>query len=147
MKKMITIISSLLMIVLLSACTCGKKKPPHRAIYSQESGYGMQYHIILYQPSYGGATHSFRCGSWTYSEFHIYTDNLGAMKGDDVIWKNGGGHFDGLPFSKNGQQMHDINLVITKNNIQISGVKGNIFNGKYRVETSSPDSWGIRITR
>jgi len=62
MKKII-LGMSILMMILLSAC-CNDKKPPHRAIYSKTSGYGMQYHIVLYEPTSGGATHSIKCQSW-----------------------------------------------------------------------------------
>lgn len=103
----------------------------------------MQYHIILYQPSYGGGTHSFKCGSWSYSPFHVFTDRLGTLRGDEVIIKS----IDMAepPYVDHGQNLSDIRLVITKNTIQITGVKGGVYNGTYKVETSSPDSWGVPI--
>ena len=128
--------------ILLSAC-CNDKKPPHRAIYSKMSGYGMQYHIVLYQPSYGGGTHSFKCGSWSYSPFHVFTDRLGVLRGDEVIIKS----LDmGLP-PYYGQDPSEISLVIGKDTIKISGVNGGVYNGTYKVETTSPDSWGVPIEK
>jgi len=127
----------------LNISCCNDKKPPNRAIYSQTSGYGMQYHIILYQPSYGGGTHSFKCGSWSYSPFHVFTDRLGTLKGDEVIIKGMG--MSEPPYVDHGQVLNDINLLITRDTVKITGVKGEVYNGVYKIETSSPDSWGVPI--
>jgi len=142
MKKILVIMSAILTMIILVSC-CNDKKPPRRAIYSQTSGYGMQYHIILYQPSYGGGTHSFKCGSWSYSPFHVFTDRLGTLKGDEVIIKGMG--MSEPPYVDYGQVLNDINLLITRDTVKITGVKGEVYNGVYKVETSSPDSWGVPI--
>ena len=143
MKRILFLLISLLMLMLLISCNCNEKKPPARAFFNKTSAYGMQYHITLYQPSYGGGTHSFKCGSWSYSPFHIFTDKLGKLKGDEVIIKS----IDMAepPYVDHGQNLNDISLVITKKTISISGVKGGVYNGTYTVETSSPDSWGVPI--
>ena len=141
MKK-IMLTMSIVMMILLSAC-CNDKKPPHRAFYNKTSQYGMQYHITLYQPSYGGGTHSFKCGSWSYSPFHVFTARLGVLRGDEVIIKS----LDmGLP-PYYGQDPSEISLVIGKDTIKISGVNGGVYNGTYKVETTSPDSWGVSIEK
>lgn len=148
MKKILTIVSVMLAMMILVSC-CSDKKPPHRAIYSQTSGHDMQYHIILYEPFSDGGAHSLKCGSWNYIPTHIYTDNLGELRGDEVIWKN----LDGqdFPFEERGQASHDIYLNITLNTIEIKGFSyksGNdTMNSSYKVETSSPDSWGIPIVQ
>jgi len=145
MKRILFLLISLLMLMLLQSCCSSGNKPPRRAIYSQTSGYGMQYHIILYQPSYRGGTHIPTCGSWEYSPFHVFTDKLGKLKGNDVIIKS----LDMAepPYVDHGQNLNDISLMITKKTISISGVKGGVYNGTYTVETSSPDSWGVPIVK
>jgi len=145
MKRILFLLISLLMLMLLISCNCNEKKPPARAFFNKTSAYGMQYHITLYEPASNGGTHTMKCQSWTYSPFHIYTDRLGTLTGEDVIFKN----LDECPppFEENGQNNSDIHLSITKHTINISGVNGGIFNGTYKVETSSPSSWGIEIDK
>jgi len=143
MKRILFLLISLLMLMLLISCNCNEKKPPARAFFNKTSAYGMQYHITLYQPSYGGGTHSFKCGSWSYSPFHVFTDRLGTLKGDEVIIKGMG--MSEPPYVDYGQVLNDINLLITRDTVKITGVKGEVYNGVYKVETSSPDSWGVPI--
>jgi len=147
MKK-IMLTMSILIMILLSAC-CNDKKPPHRAIYSKTSGYEMQYHIILYEPFSDGGGHSIKCGSWHYIPTHIYTDKLGSLNGTEIIWKNLDG--DDFPFATGGQNSSDIHVVIQNNTIKVQGFSyksGNdTMNGTYKIETTSPDSWGVPIVK
>ena len=145
MKRIWTLFISIVMLIGLSGCFFDEKPPPARAFFNKTSAYGMQYHIILYDPASNGGTHTMKHQSWTYSPFHIYTDRLGTLTGEDVIFKN----LDECPppFEENGQNNSDIHLSITKDTINISGVKGGIFNGTYKVETSPPSSWGIEIDK
>ncbi|RUM76858.1 MAG: hypothetical protein DSZ12_01150 [Sulfurovum sp.] len=143
MKRILFLLISLLMLMLLISCNCNEKKPPARAFFNKTSAYGMQYHITLYQLSYGGGTHSFKCGSWSYSPFHVFTDRLGTLKGDEVIIKGMG--MSEPPYVDYRQVLNDINLLITRDTVKITGVKGEVYNGVYKVETSSSDSWGVPI--
>ena len=130
---------------IIVSCTCNEKEPLARAFYNKTSQYGMQYHITLYQPSYGGGTHSLKCGSWSYSPFHVFTDRLGALRGDEVIIKS----IDMAepPYVDYGQNLSEISLLIGKDTVTISGVKGGVYNGTYEVETTSLDSWGVPIEK
>ena len=136
-------------IILLFGCACGDKKPPQRALYKKDNISGMQYHIVLYEPFGTGGAHSIKCGSWEYVPTHIYTDKLGTMNGNDVIWKN----LDEMdyPFEQNGQNIRDVHLIISKDKITIQGFNYksglNTMNGTYKVETTSPDSWGVPIVK
>lgn len=143
MKGIWVVVIGIVIIIGLNGCSCNEEKPPRRAIFNKTSDYSMQYHIILYEPSYGGGTHSFKCGSWSYSPFHIFTDRLGTLREDEVIIKS----IDMAepPYVDDGQDLGDIGLLITRDTIKITGVKGGVYDGTYKVETTSPDSWGIPI--
>jgi len=149
MKTIWTLLISIMMSIGLSGCTCNDKKPPHRAFYNKTSNYGMQYHITLYEAFQDGGAHSIQCGDWHYIPTHIYTDRLGVIEGDEIIWKN----LDGqeFPFEENGMSASEVHLNITKKSIEVQGFtykSGNdTMNGTYRVEVSSPDSWGVPIVK
>jgi len=143
MKTLLMLTMSVVVLLTITSCTCNEKKPLERAFYNETSKYGMQYHITLYQPSYGGGTHSFKCGSWSYSPFHVFTDRLGILRGDEVIIKS----IDMVepPYVDHGQNLGDISLIISRDMVKISGVNGGVYNGTYKVETTSPNSWGVPI--
>jgi len=43
MKRIWTLLISIMMLIGLSGCNCNDKKPPHRALYNKTSNYGMQH--------------------------------------------------------------------------------------------------------
>ncbi|RUM71190.1 MAG: hypothetical protein DSZ08_03385, partial [Sulfurovum sp.] len=87
MKKIV-----LFIIMILGVVGCGTNcfsKPPNRAYFHQTGGYGMQYHISIYMPT-ALSPHSptLKCSEYEYAKIDFYTDDLGQISGDRVIWKN-----------------------------------------------------------
>ena len=140
MKK---IVLTTMMILGLIGCGVNcPSKPPRRAVFHENGDRGMMYHITIYIP-YGQLSHSPQCTQYSYIPIHIYADSLGTLRGDEVIWDNGYGQ--DLPFQDNGDKKENIVLNISKEKIVIKGFRDNHQNGTYKVETSSPDSWGVPI--
>jgi hypothetical protein len=138
MKKIV-----LYIMMILSIVSCGvicDSKPPKRAIMHNTGGMGMQYHFTIYIPG-SGVQHSPRCPTWTYGTIEIYSDKLGNVLGDEVLWNNIYGEVN---FSDYGEDPHNIKLYLSSDKVVIQGW-GDVQNGTYKVETSSPDSWGVPI--
>jgi len=135
MKKISIILISLIMMIGLIGCIGCDDKPSKRAYFHNNGGLGMQYHITIYEP-YGQLSHAVGCTKYEYIPLHIYTDNLGIMKGDAVVWKNPSG--DDMPFSENGEDPSRITLNISKNSIIVHGFKSKNTNGKYKVKNTAP---------
>ena len=128
---------------------CGmfcSSEPPRRAIIEGNGGYGMQYHFILYNPL-GDAKHNtpeLKCIKYRYATSHIYTDSLGSQNGSSIIWKSS------QDFEMISQNVLDsAYFVFGDETIQISGLKGSdeYYNGTWKIEKSSPDSWGVPIIK
>ena len=130
--------------------SCGincKGEPPKRAILNQNIEYGMNYHFVMYEPvGDAGHTPSPKCTKYEYGKSHIYVDDLGRVNGDSVIWiaSYQGQTSDMIPsdIKKNAY------FVFSKNEITIDGLSGGYeyLNGTWKIETSSPSSWGVPIT-
>ena len=139
MKKIL-----LLIIIGFGIIGCGincSGKPPKRAYFHQDKGYDMRYHISLYfSAPIGSHSVSVKCTEYEYVAIHIYVDDVGVVKGDSIIWKNGRG--DEFPLEENGDQGENITVGITNDTVTVNGFQDNKINGTYKVETTSPDSWG-----
>jgi len=134
-----------LMIIGFYLAGCGVNcsgEPPKRAYSHQGGGYGMQYHISLYPP-YASLSHALKCNEYEYLVIHIYTDDLGDIRGDRVIWKNNDGY--DIPFDDNGDSKENITLMLSQKQIVVTGFKNNRDNGTYKVDDGPPDSWGVPI--
>ena len=141
MKKIMIGLGILIMMCLVVGCGVNcLSKPPKRAIMHNTGGMGMQYHFTIYIPG-TGVQHSPSCPTWTYGTIEIYSDNLGNQRGDEVLWNNIYGE---VGFSDYGENPHNIQLFLSKDKVLISGW-ADAQNGTYKVETSSPDSWGVPI--
>jgi len=142
MKKIIiSILIGLSLLAIGCSVDCGSK-PPKRAIKHKSGGMNMQYHFTIYVPG-RGVQHSAKCAPWTYGPIEIYSDNLGALLGDEVLWNNIYGE---VSFVDNGVDPHNIKLNLSETQISIQGM-GNQHDGTYKVEITSPDSWGVPIDR
>jgi hypothetical protein len=132
-------------IMVLGLIGCGincSGKPPKRAYIHQVGGYSMQYHYSIYIPSAkSGHSPSVKCSEYEYSKIDIYTDDLENVRGDAVIWKS---LYGDLAFEDYGENPANITLDFSTEKVIISGWSS-INDGTYKVETSSPDSWGIPI--
>jgi hypothetical protein len=138
MKKIL-----LMIIVSLGLVSCGincESKPPKRAIMHQLGGMGMQYHFSIYIPG-SGIQHSAKCPSYDYAKIDIYADNLGSLRGDEVIWNNSYGEVN---FTDYGENPHNIQLILSAKQVVISNWTSSN-NGTYEVEDTPPDSWGVPI--
>ena len=145
MKKII-----LMLVLLFGLVGCGvicPSKPPKRAVMHNAGGMGMRYHFVMYEPvGDAGHTPSLKCTKYEYGRSHIYVDDLGLVDGDSIIWVA----------SYQGQTSEMIPVDIKKSahfrferkEISITGLSGGYeyLNGIWRIETSSPSSWGIPIT-
>jgi hypothetical protein len=140
MKYFILIIIS----VLLVGCNCNQDTPM-RVIKHNTGGKGMMYHYTLYTPQYGTShTPSFKCPKAEYYVSDIYTDDLGTVNRNNFIWIHHSGSFE-IPFDLNSRK--NIYVTFEQNGIIVKGMNGEFadFNGKYKLETTSPDSWGVPI--
>jgi len=141
-------ILSLIMILGLIGCGINcKSKPPKRAVLSQNPANGMRYHFVMYEPvGNAGHTPTLKCTKYEYGKSHIYVDDLGSVSGDLVLWMAlyQGQTSDMIPLDikKNAT------FVFGESQISITGLSGGYeyLNGTWKIETSSPNSWGIPIT-
>ena len=136
MTKILIILVSLFMIIGLGGCIGCEKKPSKQAYFHSNGGLSMQYHITIYEP-YGKLSHGIGCTEYEYIPIHIYTDELGKMKGGEVIWRNPDG--EEMPFLENGENPAQITLNISKSNISVYGFKSKNTNGMYKVGTIPPE--------
>ena len=115
--------------------------PPKRAIMHESGGYDMTYYFSIYIPV-SGLSHSPSCPKYEYAKIDIYTDDLGMITGDKVIWKS---LYGDLAFEDYGEDPENITLQLSNEKVIISGWS-RINDGTYKVEISSPDSWGVPIS-
>jgi hypothetical protein len=134
-------------VMILGIVGCGincPSKPPKRAILSQNSGYGMRYHFILYEPVEGSPhSPSFKCPKQEYLSSNVYTDDLGRVNRNNLVWISF--YNEEIPFDETMKK--NTFFTFTKEFVEINGLTGDFqdLNGKYKIETTSPDSWGISI--
>lgn len=138
MKKILMVLSSLILIFGLIGCGSHKKKIiPNRATVDVNGGYGMQYHVAIYMLEYPG-------GQPYYVRVNIYMDYLGTVKGNDILWKNYNG--DDSALEEGGEDLSNVRVIINEDIVEVQGFVQEGYadiNGKYTIETSSPDSWGV----
>jgi len=130
-------------LIILGLTACGincSGKPPKRAYIHSTGGMGMQYHVSIYIPG-SGVQHSPRCPSYDYAKIDIYTDSLGNLRGDEVIWNNSYGE---VGFTDYGIDPKNIQLLLSSDKVVVTHWD-DVHNGTYKVETSSPASWGVSI--
>ena len=99
----------------------------------------MQYHVAVYMLEYPG-------GQPYYVKVNMYMDYLGTIRGNDILWKNYNG--DDVALEEAGEDLNDVRVIIDEHTVEIKGFVQDGYadiNGKYRIETSSPDSWGVPI--
>ena len=117
-------------------------EPPKRAYNHQGGGYGMRYHYSIYIPSaLSGHSPSVKCTKYEYAKIDIYTDDLGTITGDKVIWNNLYGE---VAFQDYGEDPKNITLHFSNEAVTISGWSS-ANNGVYKIETTPPESWGVPI--
>ena len=146
MKKII-----LALMVLFGLIGCGincDPKPPNRAIMHKTGGMGMRYAFTLYSAQDDASHSPQRCISYSYLPTYVYTDDLGTVSRENLIWnvRLYGNEFRSLPESEAMQKQ--TTLIFGKNTITVQGLTGDFsyYNGVYQIETSAPDSWGVPIT-
>jgi len=142
MKKILTVLISMILIIGLTACGTNEKHYiPKRAIIDTNGGYGMSYHVILFMMVSGG-------GYISYVSMDLYMDDLGSHRGDEILWKNYLG--DDLAIEEGGENLTHVHVNVDAKTVNVTGYTLDGFrmiNGNYKVETSSPDSWGIPTDR
>jgi len=127
---------------------CGvncKGEPPKRAIMHNTGAMGMAYHYTLYKPL-ANKSHSasFECTDYSYFPSEVYTDNLGTVDLNSLIWKNLDG--DDMPIrNRNKVKFIFSSQYVTINGLENEEIKN--YGGRYKIEISSPDSWGIPIEK
>lgn len=142
MKKIITLI--IVSLVLVSCAINCDSKPPKRAIMHATGAMGMQYHFTLYEPvegsSHGG---SFKCPKIEYLPSQVYTDDLGTVSRNNLVWISY--YNEEIPFDENMRQ--NTSFTFTKREVTIKGLTQDFkdLNGVYKIEETSPDSWGVPI--
>lgn len=145
MKKYLLLIAILLG---LTGCINCPSKPPKRAILHKTGGMGMQYHFTLYFPVEGNSHSStLKCPKQEYLVSYIYTDDLGAVKRDDLIWNIRLVADEYRPIPESEAIQKQTTLIFTKKDVTVQGLTGDFkpYNGTYKIETSSPESWGINL--
>jgi hypothetical protein len=146
MKKVIAI--TVIILGLIGCSINCPSMPPKRAVMHQGGGMGMQYYFTLYLPM-EGTSHSptLKCPKQEYQVTHVYTDDLGTVQRENLIWKIRlyGNEYRPIPETDVAQSQ--TTLTFTKKDVIVQGLTGNfeIYNGTYKIETSSPESWGIAL--
>jgi len=128
-------------ICIFSLIACGSSKKddtaPKRAIVHNTGGYGMQYKVDLFMPVHD------RYGYY-YVQIDMYMDDLNKVNGSEILWKNYLG--DDLALEEGGENLENVSVTVGTDTVQVKGFRQegyNDANGKYKIETTSPDSWGI----
>ncbi len=140
MKKML-----LYLAIGLGLIGCGTEclnKPPKRAFVHANGGYNMIYHVSIYIPTSGISHNPTDCTGYEYAKIDIYTDDMGTVTGDKVIWKS---LYGDVGFKDYGVDPANITLVFSNKSVVIAGWD-RYHNGTYKIETTSPDSWGVPIS-
>ncbi|RUM71191.1 MAG: hypothetical protein DSZ08_03390 [Sulfurovum sp.] len=146
MKKIV-----LLIIMILGIVGCSVNcpdKPPRRAYMHNNGGMGMRYHFTLYYPDQGNShSPNLKCPKNEYTITHLYTDDLGTVKRNDLIWtmKWVGNEYKEIPLDSTVRK--NIQFTFTQSTITVQGVTGDLvhLNGTYKIETSPPSSWGVEL--
>jgi uncharacterized protein YceK len=121
-------------IMALGLVGCGaicKDAPPRKAEYIQGGGYDMAYHFKLYDvQGDGGAMAGRGCTKYSYITTDLYSDNLGNVTADSIVWIDLRGNV-AYPL----EQKNQMKIYLSKNKIVISGHTGDYayLNGEYPV--------------
>jgi len=114
---------------------CGvncKSEPPRKSEYIQGGGYGMVHHFRLYDPQGdAGHTPSLKCTQYTYTKTDLYSDDLGNVTADEIVWIDLRGN-NAYP----AEQKNQMKIYLSKNKVIISGHTGEYayLNGTYPVK-------------
>ena len=143
MKKIVLTTMMILGLVGCGPLGCDSE-PPARATLDENGGYGMRYHFTIYDVTGDANPHAIRCTSYEYITSEIYTDDLGIVNGSQVIWKNKLGGSD----METEEKMKELTFTFSQQLLRVDGYKNEYtyLNISYKVETSSPDSWGVPIS-
>jgi len=122
------------MLVSLVLIGCGincKGEPPKKAKYLDGGGQGMMYHFQLSDPQ-GDAQHTpGKCTNYTYTRTDLYSDDLGYVDVDSVIWIDVRGNV-AYPI----EQKNQMKIFLSKEKVVISGHTGDYayLNGEYPIK-------------
>ena len=146
MKK---IIISIMMLLGLMGCAINcPSLPPKRAIMHKTGGMGMRYHFTLYFPQEGSShSPSLKCPKQEYLPSQVYTDDLGVVKRENLIWNTRLFADTYAPIPESEAIQKQTTIIFTEKDVTVQGLTGDFepYNGTYKIETSSPESWGIDI--
>jgi len=145
MKKIVLLI---VMILGIGGCINCPSIPPKRAILHKAGGMGMQYHFTLYFPEEGNShSPTLKCPKQDYLVSNIYTDDLGVVKRDNLIWNIRLFADEYRPIPESEAIQKHTTLIFTKKDVTIQGLTGDFetYNGTYKIETSSPSSWDVEL--
>ena len=135
MKKII-----LMLVLLFGLISCGINCPSKleaRAYYYQGKSSMMTYHIGLFFPlSSSSHSPSLKCPRISYLKLDVYTDKLGNVNGDEVIFEDHG-------YRYNLDQ--SVKFFFGKDEVRVNNISDPNVDGIYKVERSSPNSWGVPI--
>ena len=115
MKKIV--LTTMMILGLVGCGTTCPNEPPRYAKYIEGGGYGMAYHFEIYDVQ-GDAQHtpSSRCTQYTYIRTDLYTDDLGNVNIDSIIWIDNHNN-NAYP----AEQKNQIKLYVSKSKIVVSG--------------------------
>jgi len=145
MKKIMIFLGVLAMLCLVVGCAVNcPSLPPKRAIMHNTGGMGMRYHFTLYEPVEGYAhTPSAKCPKQEYLPSQVYTDDLGVVNRNNLIWISF--YNEEIPFDE--AMKRNTQFIFTKESVTIQGLTGDFqdLNGVYKIETTPPSSWSVSI--
>ena len=135
MKK---IVLTTMMILGLVGCGVNcPSKPEARAYYYQGKSSMMTYHIGLFFPlSSSSHSPSLKCPRISYLKLDVYTDKLGNVNGDEVIFEDHG-------YRYNLDQ--SVKFFFAKNEVSVNHMLDPNVDGTYKTESTPPESWGVPI--
>lgn len=137
MKYIIT-----LFIVSLFFVSCINCNMPPKVAYKHTTGdKGMEYHFTIYSPDASGpyfSTGITNCPEYSYFPINLYTDNLGLVELDTIVWTNVFGG-EGLPIDESMRV--NVKFNISSSEIIVSGLTGDFtdINGRYKIQDSPPN--------
>ena len=126
------IMSFLMVLGLVSCGVVCKDAPPRYAEYIEGGGHGMVYHFRLYDVrGDGGALAGRGCTKYSYIATDLYSDSLGNVVADEVVWIDRLGN-TAYP----EEQKYKLRIFLSKNIIKISGHTGVYaeLNGEYPIK-------------
>ena len=130
MKKIV--LTTMMILGLVGCGTTCPSEPPRYAKYIEGGGHGMAYHFEIYDVQ-GDAQHtpSLRCTQYTYIKTDLYTDDLGNVNIDSIIWID---NYNNNAYP--AEQKNQMKLYVSKSKIVVSGHTGaySSLNGTYPIQ-------------